>query len=168
MSPAVRRTVTIAGLALLLAAPAGCSSGPGHPTPTGATCPPEGTDLTYDNFGKPFMEAYCVRCHSSELKGAARMGAPIYHDFDSKIGILNVAAHVDREAAAGPDAIDRFMPPNGDAPTDQERYDLGTWLACEEQAIEHPPDAGVSDASDSPDAGSADASDQDAGADAAQ
>jgi len=162
----------IAGLALLVAAPAGCSSGPWVPTPTGATCPPEGTDLTYENFGTPFMEAYCVRCHSSELKGAARMGAPIYHDFDSKIGILNVAAHVDREAAAGPDAIDRHMPPNGDKPTDAERYDLGTWLACEEQALGNPPDGGVADASLAPDGGDGDAGldagNADAGPDAAQ
>ncbi len=153
---------------MLVWALAGCSSGPWVPTPTGATCPPEGTTLTYENFGKPFMEAYCTRCHSSELHGADRMGAPIYHDFDSKIGILNVAAHVDREAAAGPDAIDRHMPPNGDRPTDAERYDLGTWLACEEQAINNPPDAGVSDASDAPDGGAADAGDLDADDDAAQ
>jgi len=115
------------------------------PTPTGATCPP-GSTLTYESFARPFMEAYCTRCHSSELHGADRHGAPLYHDFDSEIGILEVGGHVDQQAAAGPDAINRFMPADGDAPTDEERYQLGEWIACALDALNDPPDAGVPDA----------------------
>lgn len=103
--------------------------GGGDPTPTGATCPP-GSTLTYDNFARPFMEAYCTRCHSSTLQGADRHGAPLYHDFDTEVGILNVRGHVDKEAAAGPDAVNTFMPEGDPKPTDDERYKLGEWLAC--------------------------------------
>ena len=99
------------------------------PTPTGSTCPPDST-LTYDGFAAPFMEAYCTRCHDSALHGDDRNGAPLFHDFDTEMGILVVAGHVDEWAAGGPDAINRLMPPNGDAPTDEERLQLGEWLAC--------------------------------------
>ena len=122
-----------------------CSSGD-VPTPTGTVCPPEGTTLTYDNFAKPFMEAYCTRCHDSHLMGPDRHGAPLYHDFDFLEGIIEVHDHVDEEAAAGPLAINRFMPDDDDdAPTDDERYQLGAWLACEVKAFDSP-DAGVPDA----------------------
>lgn len=97
--------------------------------PTESTCP-TGSTLTYDNFGRQFMEAYCTRCHALPLMGADRMGAPTFHDFDTKFGVKGVANHVDETAAAGPAAINRGMPPNGDRPTDAERYLLGEWIAC--------------------------------------
>ena len=101
-------------------------------TPSGATCPPNST-LTYEGFAAPFMEAYCTRCHSSELTGAARNGAPLGHDFDSETAILTFAEHVDEYAAAGPDSVNTLMPPDGDAPSEAERQQLGEWLACETQ-----------------------------------
>jgi cytochrome c5 len=97
--------------------------------PTGATCPPTST-LTYDNFGRAFMESYCTRCHSSTLSGAARMGATADHDFDSKIGVLRVYDHVDQTAGSGPDASNDQMPPNGAMPSLAEREMLAEWLAC--------------------------------------
>lgn len=132
----------------------------GNPTPTGAVCPSDNT-LTYENFAKPFMENYCTRCHSSELMGGERHGAPLYHDFDSLEGIIEVHEHVDEQAAAGPLAINRFMPYDGDQPTDAERYQLGTWLACEVQAF-NAPDAGLFDAAPL-DAAPADAGPPDSG-----
>ena len=33
--------------------------------------------LTYANFGRPFMEAYCTQCHAANLRGEDRQGAPI-------------------------------------------------------------------------------------------
>jgi uncharacterized membrane protein len=101
--------------------------GPG----SGAVCSAAGAALTYESFGRPFMEAYCTRCHSSTLSGAARNGAPAAHDFDSLAGILVVAHHIDQKAAAGPAATNRAMPPDGSLPTDAERAQLGEWLACE-------------------------------------
>lgn len=97
--------------------------------PTEATCPP-GSTLTYNNFGKPFMERYCTRCHSSELTGGARQGAPSFHDFDSLFGVKAVSDHIDETTAAGPAAINDGMPEGDPAPTETERYQLGEWIAC--------------------------------------
>jgi len=119
-----------AALCLSLAL-AGCpSSEDAAPMPTGSTCPP-GSTLTYDSFGAPFMEGYCTRCHARDVIGAARHGAPVDHNFDTLDGILQEAPHVDSYAAAGPDAINTIMPPDGDAPSDEERRRLGEWLACQ-------------------------------------
>jgi hypothetical protein len=101
------------------------------PTPTETVCPTGGTTLTYESFGAPFMEAYCVRCHSSELTGADRHGAPLYHDFDTFGGIIAVANHIDWWAGAGPAAENTLMPLDSPAPTLDERYQLSEWLACE-------------------------------------
>jgi hypothetical protein len=64
--------------------------------PTESVCPPVQT-LTYDNFGRQFMETYCTRCHHSELMGDDRMGAPSFHDFDTLFGIKAVSDHVAAE-----------------------------------------------------------------------
>jgi len=104
--------------------------------PTGATCR-EGSTLTYENFAVSFMTEYCTSCHASTLTGDARKGAPLYHDFDSRNGILAVADHVDWKAAAGPDATNELMPTgSGPVPTDAERQQLGEWLACELAAMQ--------------------------------
>lgn len=124
----------------------GCGS---NPTPTGTTCedpnPVTGTtQLTWDNFGRDFMVKYCVNCHSSDLPRSQRNGAPIYHDFDTLVGVLQVADHIDEQAGLGPNAHNTFMPgdrcpavkggPLAQAcsqPTKQERVDLAQWLTCE-------------------------------------
>jgi hypothetical protein len=106
------------------------SEGDGMETPSGAECPP-GSTLTYETFGKAFMDDYCVRCHSTELEGTARSGAPEGHDFDMLAGILLVAEHIDEYAAAGPDAVNTKMPPTEPRPTEEQRMLLGEWLACE-------------------------------------
>lgn len=98
--------------------------------PSGAECPTNST-LTYDNFGKKFFEDYCIRCHSSKLKGDARMGAPAGHDFDSLAGIELVADHIDQKAAAGASKTNVAMPPDNPKPTVEERKKLGEWLACD-------------------------------------
>jgi hypothetical protein len=106
--------------------------------PTESVCP-QGSTLTYENFGKPFMENYCTRCHSSELRGAARMGAPSFHDFDTLFGIQVVADHVDETSAAGPAATNRGMPPGRPSPTLEERKKLGEWIACGMPSSAAPP-----------------------------
>jgi|GEM_PF-5129608 len=53
-----------------------------------------------------------------------------------------------------PDAVNEFMPPNGDKPTLEERQQLGEWVACEVVRINNPADAGPGDASVTADAGS--------------
>jgi hypothetical protein len=98
--------------------------------PTESVCPP-GSTLTYDNFGRQFMESYCTRCHDSNKMGAARMGAPSFHDFDTLFGIKAVSDHVDETTAAGPAAVNDGMPPSAPYPTEAERYQLGEWIACD-------------------------------------
>ena len=126
-------------LALVLAA---CSD---QPTSTETVCPsPDPMTLTYDNFGKPFMDKYCRWCHDSSLPRTQRNGAPLFHDFDTLLGILQVQGHIDQQAGMGPAASNYFMPPercpstiggslDGDCmqPTDEERRNLSLWLACE-------------------------------------
>lgn len=95
---------------------------------TGSTCPTDST-LTYDNFGKEFFASYCLSCHSSKVSGAARLGAPTDHNFDTLQGIQANIDHIDETAAAGPSATNTAMPPSG-GPTAEERKKLGEWLAC--------------------------------------
>jgi hypothetical protein len=97
--------------------------------PTGAVCPTPST-LTYNNFGKQFMESYCTRCHDSAKTGDARMGAPEFHDFDTLFGIKAVSNHIDEVAASGPNATNDAMPEENPKPSLAERQMLGEWIAC--------------------------------------
>lgn len=149
------------GVLALAAAAAGCIGDREVPTPTGAACPsPDPGTLTWASFGQAFMTRYCTMCHDSTLPRAQRNGAPIYHDFDTLRGVLQVVDHVDQYAGSGPDAHNTIMPtarcpavPGGPLaqaclqPTDQERTDLSVWLACERA---RPPEV---DAGAGPDAG---------------
>jgi cytochrome c5 len=97
--------------------------------PTQSTCP-TGSTLTFANFGQTFMTNYCTRCHSSELSGAARNGAPKFHDYETLSGVKSVSDHIDQTSASGPAATNNAMPPSGPFPTDDERKKLGEWIAC--------------------------------------
>jgi hypothetical protein len=114
---------------LLVIACVACTTKPTLGPPTGATCPPDST-LTYENFGKPFMEHYCTDCHAITKTGADRKGAPTFHDFDSLFGIKAVWNHIDETSAAGPNAFNDSMPNEDPRPSSMERYQLGEWLAC--------------------------------------
>lgn len=110
---------------------AGCANNqPLFGPPTESVCPP-GSTLTYTNFGRPFMDAYCNRCHASSLRGPARHGAPSFHDFDTLYGIKVVYDHIDETTASGPAATNTSMPPDGRIPSLAERQQLGEWLACD-------------------------------------
>ncbi len=98
--------------------------------PSGATCP-ESSALTYESFGRGFMAAYCTRCHSASLSSSDRNGAPSDHNFDTLEGILDTPAeHLDEQAASGPAHTNTSMPPDGPAPSLEQRSKLGEWLAC--------------------------------------
>lgn len=115
---------------VLLAWLAACASnGAVFGPPTESVCP-AGSTLTYENFGKPFMDAYCTRCHASTLRAEQRHGAPSLHDFDTLFGIKVVFDHIDETTAAGPAATNTGMPPDRPAPTVAERMQLGEWIAC--------------------------------------
>jgi cytochrome c5 len=119
----------VAGVAAL---PVACEDDHQHAPggmPTGSTCPTTQT-LTYANFGQAFFDSYCQRCHASTVTGPARMGAPADHVFDMVQDIQLLSHHIDELAAAGPDAVNTEMPPDGAKPTEAERRQLGEWLAC--------------------------------------
>lgn len=97
---------------------------------TGALCP-TGSTLTYESFGRPFMEEFCTECHDSAKSGAARQGATAFHDFDTLIGVRMVMDHIDQAAGSGPNATNDQMPPPGNPqPTLMQRQQLAEWIAC--------------------------------------
>lgn len=98
--------------------------------PTGTACPEEGTELTYEDFGENFFSTYCLGCHSEQLEGADRGGAPSDYNFDTVELIRQHAEHIDETTAVGPDASNSYMPPAGDKPSEAVRKQLGEWLAC--------------------------------------
>jgi cytochrome c5 len=128
-------------LSVMLAA---CTNSAPPPAPTHAACPdPDPNTLTWDSFGQKFMADYCTMCHASSLPHAQRNGAPLYHDFDTLRGVLQVADHVDQYAGSGPAAHNTAMPPGRcpttpggsldrdcPEPTDAERTNLSIWIAC--------------------------------------
>lgn len=97
--------------------------------PTESQCPADST-LTYTTFGQPFMQSFCTRCHSSKLKGPDRNGAPLLHDFDTLSGIQIFISHIDETSASGPAATNTSMPVGDPTPTQDDRRQLGEWLAC--------------------------------------
>ena len=87
-------------------------------------CPPGGTQLTYANFGKGFMDQWCQSCHGS--MAVTRLGAPGEFIFDN---IEEIQRHRDRifvRAAATNDS----MPPGPMDPSIADRNRLAEWLAC--------------------------------------
>ena len=120
-----RAAIATVSLVFLMGHDHGGCDAPGHAT--GAACDPA---LTWDNFGADFMQRYCTSCHSSRVSGGQRHGAPVDHDFDMLSGVQLATDHIDESAAAGPQAINTYMPPYGPMPTTGEREQLGRWLAC--------------------------------------
>jgi uncharacterized membrane protein len=105
---------------LLLAASAlvACGSGPGDST--GSTCPTDST-LTYSNFGQAFMKDHCLACHAA--------AGPESPKFDTLAQVKAASSDIDRSAAAGPNAVNTYMP-DGASVDEAERRKLGEWLAC--------------------------------------
>src|ERR1041384_2050432 len=96
---------------------AACTNAP-PPTATKTVCPsPDPETLTWDNFGQKFMADYCTVCHASSLKHSDRNGAPLYHDYDTLMGVLEIPDHIDSYAGSGPAAHNTLMPPDR-CPTD--------------------------------------------------
>jgi hypothetical protein len=129
---AALKAAIIGSLLVGLVTLAGCPEEPLFGPPTESVCPTPQT-LSYENFGKPFMEAYCTECHDTHKKGADRQGATSFHDFDTIYGIRAVYEHIDLTSAAGPTGIvnDSMPPDDKPQPTLEERKQLGEWLACD-------------------------------------
>lgn len=128
----VRELVVLAGV--LLAGAGGCiggdddadtamAEGP-YTTLTERPCP-DGSYLTWENFGEPFLLDWCTGCHASGLTAERRAMAPVEVNLDE---LDSVRANMDRiwHRAADQNAT---MPPAG-GPGEAERELLGEWLAC--------------------------------------
>jgi hypothetical protein len=87
---------------------------------------PQGNALTYDNFGRAFFQTYCLHCHSAQLSGKDRNGAPEGVNLDTLDAIVARKDHIWGLAADG----NMLMPAAGAAPSSDERHSLGDWLAC--------------------------------------
>ncbi len=117
----------IAWLALLVA----CGGGDEEGTFTQSVCPTTAPP-TYDTFGRTFMESYCTKCHDSAKTGAMREDAPVTIDFDTEPLLRMWTSQIDKQAAIGPAAANRLMPPSGNPePSDDDRRRLGEYIACE-------------------------------------
>ncbi|HEY0469994.1 MAG TPA: cytochrome c [Polyangiaceae bacterium] len=111
----IQHLVSVALISLL---PLACGSGPGDST--GSTCPTDST-LTYTNFGQAFFRDHCLSCHTA--------GGPESPKLDTLDQIRANADVIDRSAAAGPNAVNTYMPDGGSV-AESERRKLGEWLAC--------------------------------------
>ena len=148
---------------LAIAACIACTA-PAKPAPTGATCPdPNNPPQTWQTFGYDFFCHYCTNCHDSSLTTSqARNGAPYGHDFDTLAGVMGPWDHIDELAGWGPKAHNSFMPGGADGgrcpsmlggeldedcpePTNQERTDLATFIACERERPQDYQGSAVSD-----------------------
>jgi mono/diheme cytochrome c family protein len=87
-------------------------------------CPPEGTDLTWNNFGSGFFADNCNSCHS--VNAEDRRGAPVAFVFDTHDQVAALTDRIFLRSAA--DNV--TMPPGPDDPGDEERWLLAEWLAC--------------------------------------
>src|SRR5262245_10926963 len=80
-------------------------------------CPPGGTELTYESFGRQFLDVWCMRCHDEGPNG-------IY--FRDREEVAARRARIFVNAAA----TNTYMPPGPDGPVREERDLLAEWLAC--------------------------------------
>ena len=87
-------------------------------------CPPEGTALTYENWGTGFFGTWCNQCHGVNVDD--RNGAPQAYLFDSYDQVFALRERIFLRSAATNDT----MPPGPDDPPEEERDKLAEWIAC--------------------------------------
>lgn len=91
----------------------------------GADCDREPA-LSWDNFGRGYMETYCTGCHSVLLDTALeRRDATFGVDFNTYGDVMK---HVERVEARGT-GENPTMPPSG-GPSEAEIARLEEWLTC--------------------------------------
>jgi len=87
-------------------------------------CPPAGTQLTYESFGRTFFSTNCNDCHSAS--GDNRYGAPGTYRFETLDDVRNLRDRIFARAAA----TNTSMPPGPEDPNPDARAQLAEWLAC--------------------------------------
>jgi len=103
-------------------------------TGTGVVLPTDCTVLTWQNFGKGFMDTWCNACHSSSLAGVDRQGAPDGVNFEHLEDVRLWAARIDARATPTPPTM-----PVAGGNTELERQQLKEWLDCGAPGEELPP-----------------------------
>lgn len=89
-----------------------------------ALCPDEGTELTYENFGRDFVLGECQSCHATNA--IDRRGAPSHVTFDDLGEIREWAPRIYERSA-----LDNASMPPGPIDLDVDvRTSLSEWLAC--------------------------------------
>ena len=90
---------------------------------------PDCAELTYENFGRPFFQAYCVRCHSDTNESdLARTDAPQGIDFDTLEMARPFINRIRLRAGVQGDMPPQLMiVPH---PSDEQRIQLLQWLDC--------------------------------------
>ena len=78
--------------------------------------------LTYESFGKPFLQKYCIGCH----QGAAASDGI---DLSSLRGVQTNEREIDAHAVRTPRSKP-MPPPAAPQPSADERKKLGDWLRC--------------------------------------
>jgi len=78
--------------------------------------------VTYDGQIKDFLTSYCTRCHSSQLSGADRNGAPVGRNWDTYAGIEPFASLANSRIQAG------TMPPTAPKPDACDRALFQAWV----------------------------------------
>lgn len=87
-------------------------------------CPPRGTALTYESFGRAFLSTHCNTCHNAPE--GRRSGAPESFRFDTLDDVHRHKARIFVRAAT----TNTTMPPGPNDPSAAEREQLAEWLAC--------------------------------------
>ncbi len=82
-------------------------------------CPPEGTNLTYEGFGKGFFATHCTRCHGGNEGYSSRAYTTVESIREDRERIFINAA-----------ADNTYMPPGPDDPDPGQREALAEWLSC--------------------------------------
>ena len=83
--------------------------------------------LSYDNFGRGFLEKQCTGCHSSLLRAEQRNDAAVGIDLNSYRDALMWAERIQARVL---DPEVPTMPPGG-GPSADELILLDEWLQCE-------------------------------------
>ena len=84
--------------------------------------------LSYENFGKGYMDMHCTGCHAEELPEGHRVGAPLSVNLNTYDLVLDWSERIEARATyAFGDTI--TMPPGG-GPTEEEIMLLEEWLYC--------------------------------------
>ena len=89
--------------------------------------PDECAGLTWKAVGEPFVQTWCVQCHSVALKGDDRNDAPNSVNFDTRdlVAAQTSLIHFVLDGAGPP------MPPTGEpAPPAKEIEQFLLWLDC--------------------------------------